>query len=166
MASSGFCWHSQTKWAELCSIEMSSETPRWHYSLVFLSCGVVFFFFFAINMPNCLFYFNRKVTFYISFQVSFFFFLRLPALPYLPSFFSPHHFSYLLPQPSDSCHSLFPNLPSFFPSSLTPQIQTFLEWVTLLGVLSALPNVISPAQTVPSALWIDYPIKPKEMSLT
>jgi len=37
--------------------------------------------------------------------------------------------------------------------------------VTLLSVLAALPNVISPAQTAPSALWTDYPIKPKEMSL-
>lgn len=81
---------------------------------------------------------------------------RLSALLCLPSLFL---LLLLPPAPTTFFLPFFSHLPSLFPGSLTPQIKAFLEWVVLLSVLAALPNVIFTVQAAPPALQRDHPIK-------
>lgn len=113
LESRGFCWHSQTKWAELCWIEMSSETPRWHYSLVFLSCVA----FCNKHVQLTLYLIKRPVYNFLPFYLLVCFLGYLPCSAFLPPFCS---FSSLLPWPPSSCLSFFSHLSSLFPGSLTP----------------------------------------------
>lgn len=111
--------------------------------------------FFAINI-QLPFHCNWKVTFstFSAFPVHLFFFFSdyLLCSTCLPPSLPPHSPTSCLNQ-----HLLvflfFSNLLSFFPGSLNSQIKICLEWVTLLSVLPALPNVPVLAHTFPSALW-------------